>query len=117
MKTIAFLLTAGLLVWALNIAHPPTVEFVTVVPKSRPVLPVQSEPEPYIDEQCQGSPACNGDEVVWELVMIPSGDVVSFGDMDEQECEEMKSMVEEQTEMEAFTGLKCRPRWVERENI
>jgi hypothetical protein len=114
MKTIAFFLTASLLVLALNIAHPTTVEFVTVVPKSRP-LSVQTEP--YIDEHCQESPACNGDEVVWELVMIPSGDVVSFGDMDEQECEEMKAMVEAQTEMEAFTGLKCRPRWVERENI
>jgi hypothetical protein len=107
MKTIAFLLTAALLACVT-----PLYAGETTVPKS-----VQSEPEPYIDEHCQGSPACNGDTVVWELVMIPSGDVVSFGDMDEGECEEMKSMVEEQTEMEAFTGLKCRPRWVERENI
>jgi hypothetical protein len=105
MKTIAFLLTAILLALVT-----PLYAGETTVPKS-----VQTEP--YIDEHCQESPACNGDEVVWELVMIPSGDVVSFGDMDEQECEEMKSMVEAQTEMEAFTGLKCRPRWVERENI
>jgi hypothetical protein len=105
MKTIALLLTAGFLALVT-----PLYAGVTTVPKSVQI-------EPYIDEHCQESPACNGDSVVWELVMIPSGDVVSFGDMDQGECEEMKAMVEEQTEMEAFTGLKCRPRWVMREQI
>lgn len=81
------------------------------------VVPKTADPTPYIDESCQESVACNGETVIWELIMVPSGEVVSFGDMEQGECEEMKALVEEQTDMEAFTGLKCRPRWVEREKI
>jgi hypothetical protein len=96
MKTIAFLLTASLLML---------------------VTPLYADDElPFVDEACAQSFGCQS-EMIWELIMIPSGDVVSFGDMTKEECEEMKALVEAQTEMEAFTGLKCRARLVEREKI
>ena len=87
----------------------------TIVPKT--VAPIiEEDVTPFVDEACAESFSCR-EKIIWELVMIPSGDVVSFGDMTQPECEEMKALVEAQTELEAFTGLKCRPRLVEREEI
>jgi hypothetical protein len=84
----------------------------TVVEKSEP------EPiRPYVDESCAGSFACQ-DAVVWELVIIPTNEVVSgIEDMTEEECEALKELAESQVPMEAFTALACRPRLVERQKI
>jgi hypothetical protein len=80
----------------------------------------KSEPEPilpYVDESCAGSFACQ-DEVVWELVLLPSRTVVSgIEDMTEEECEALKELAESQAQTEAFTALVCRPRLVERQKI
>ena len=54
---------------------------------------------------------CTG--TIWELHY--QGHVVSFGDMDQQQCEDLKAEIEAQTE--PFTDLECVEVDVAREEI
>ena len=79
------------------------------------VTPLYADDEfvkPFVDEQCAESFACR-DTIIYELVY--DGNVVSLGDLSEEECESLKADVEAQTE--AFSILECRARLVEREKI
>lgn len=80
-------------------------------------LAYADETQPYVDEACQQSFACTSDTVIWELVLLPDGVVVSFGDLDEAECEALKELADSQSATEPFTALVCRPRLVERQKI
>jgi hypothetical protein len=50
---------------------------------------------------------------IWQLTY--QGNVVSFGDMDQEQCEDLLAELEAQTE--PFTGLACEEVPVKRENI
>lgn len=65
---------------------------------------------PYVDEACAQSFACQK-EVIWELVL--NGQVISEGDMTQEECQKELKAVEMQTK--PFADLECRPRLVERQ--
>ena len=69
-------------------------------------------PSIYMDEACAQSFSCN-ETIIYELVY--QGSIVSFGDMNESECNQLKEEIEAQTR--PFTELVCRPRLVEREKI
>ena len=83
----------------------------TTVPKT-PIA--KEEPMPYVDEACAASVACQS-YVIYELVLMPDGIVVSVGDMDKKECEAMLEEVNGQTD--PFQEVVCRPRLVERQEL
>jgi hypothetical protein len=86
------LLTAGLLVLALNIAHAPTVEFVTVVPKSSPAanpfLPAPT-PDSIESSECTKEAPCNA--LIFQLEL--DGRPLTAGDFTEDECSALLEQV------------------------
>ena len=65
---------------------------------------------PVQDAECAQVFACN--DTVYELVY--QGHPIVTPDMDEAECEALRSQIQEQTQA-LFSSLVCRARYVERE--
>lgn len=107
---LALLLAGSLLVVFLALITP-VYAGETIVPKT-PVA--KEEPMPYVDEACAASVSCQS-YVIYELVLMPDGIVVSIGDMDKEECEAMLEEVNGQTD--PFQEVVCRPRLVERQEL
>lgn len=78
--------------------------------------PAKEDELPYVDEACAESFSCQG-TIIYELIIVPSEQVLSVGDMDKEQCEALKEAAEGIADAEPFTALRCRPRMVERTEL